>query len=247
MSKHEKQVRRNRTKREAARRSNRNPKSKIRHRGVAALAAAGALAAGTQAYAAPVRFNNPPGPDHFDWKWSGGDGEVLNILAGPQSQPGIVGEPGSFEKVPDGYGSGGEVIQGVGAGLFTTQLAAYRFLEPFVAMELVPPTPPLPANAQFAEGGYAYSTAYGPQYYAGGTLLPDGLPTYLGVRFDQGNGYQYGWIGVVRNGQETDAFAWGYETEPGVPIPAGAPEPGSLALLAFGAAGTMARRRRREA
>ena len=81
-----------------------------------------------------------------------------------------------------------------------------------------------------------------------GSYLPEGQPAYLGVRFDQGAGWQYAWIGVVRNPDGTDpalvdAFAWGHETTPGVSIPAGAPEPASLALLAFGAVAALRRRR----
>jgi len=78
--------------------------------------------------------------------------------------------------------------------------------------------------------------------YAGSTF-PEGVPLYLGVRFN-GPAWQYGWIGVERiSGSELDAFAWGYETTPGVAIPAGIPEPGSLALLAFGALAVAGRRR----
>jgi hypothetical protein len=54
------------------------------------------------------------------------------------------------------------------------------------------------------------------------SILPEGVETYLGVSFDLGAGTQYGWIGVVRNAAMLDAFAWGYETDPGVPIAAGA-------------------------
>ena len=250
MSKHEKQVRRNRSKREAARQSRRNPKSKMRRHGVAALAAAGALAAGTQAYAAPMRFNNPAGPDHFDWKKAGsGDGDVLNILSGPGAQSGVATDPGTFLKLPDSYGMGeliaGHNTSGNSDHLLRVDIIAYFLLVGLDSGELIPPvTPPVP-GAIFSDGGYAYTTTYGLSYYGEPpTLLAEGVRTYLALRFDLGAGDHYGWIGVVRNGQETDAFAWGYETEPGVPIPAGAPEPGSLALLAFGAAGTMARRRR---
>ena len=249
MSKHEKQVRRTRSKREAARQSMRTQKSRIRHRGVAALAAAGALAAGTQAYAVPLRFDNPPGPNHFDWKWSGGDGARLYMLASAANQTGTSTAPGSFFKSQDAYGAGETIGRGTGGGaefeeLLRTTINGYPFVVGFDSGDLIPPAPPIP-DVVFGGGAYAYTTSYGAYYYgAPPTLLPDGVPTYIGVRFDLGAGDHYGWIGLIRNGQETDAFAWAYETEPGVPIRT--PEPGGLALLAFGAVGTMARRRRRE-
>ena len=96
-------------------------------------------------------------------------------------------------------------------------------------------------------GGTLIPSGLGWNYYSyayAGSPFPEGVPLYLGVRFN-GPAWQYGWIGVERiDGNKLDAFAWGYETEPGVPIAAGAPEPGSLALLAFGA-GALASRRRK--
>jgi hypothetical protein len=68
----------------------------------------------------------------------------------------------------------------------------------------------------------------------------------MGVRFNDVDGYHYGWISVVRNGLDLDAFAWGYETEPGVPIIAGIPAPGTLAALAFGAVVTRRARKRKD-
>ena len=61
------------------------------------LAAAAAIAAGTQAYAEPIRFNNPAEgePGHFDWLASFGstDPEAwLNITLPSTDQDGIVGQ-----------------------------------------------------------------------------------------------------------------------------------------------------------
>ena len=79
------QVKRTKKNREKARRLNR--------RATEALVAGAAIAAGTQAYAAPVRFNNPPHgePGHFHWPESG-----LDVTADAASQPSYYYGPGVF-------------------------------------------------------------------------------------------------------------------------------------------------------
>lgn len=74
---------------------------------------------------------------------------------------------------------------------------------------------------------------------------------YLGFRLAVDDGFQYGWflVGSVRNDGHTlstlTLYEFAYETEPNVAIPAGAvPAPGSLALLALGAAAASRRRTR---
>jgi hypothetical protein len=79
-----------------------------------------------------------------------------------------------------------------------------------------------------------------------GSDFPSGEAKYMAVRFSDIDGYHYGWISVARNGWDFDAFAWGYETEPGVPIIAGIPAPGTLAALAFGAVVTRRGRKRKD-
>ena len=70
----------------------------------------------------------------------------------------------------------------------------------------------------------------------------------MAVRFSDIDGDHYGWISVVRPGifWSFNAFAWGYETDPGVPIRAGIPAPGTLAALAFGAVVTRRGRKRKD-
>ncbi|KKK52571.1 hypothetical protein LCGC14_3103570, partial [marine sediment metagenome] len=87
----------------------------------------------------------------------------------------------------------------------------------------------------FASGDMIYPgtldqpfSSYGYVYKDGFSLLPEGEETYLAVQFiDESDvDWHAGWIGVVRTaGGDIDAFAWGYETEPGVPIAAGAMGP----------------------
>ena len=217
MSKHDKQVRRERKKRNSARR-----RQAVRHR-TAALAGAVAIAAGTQAYAGPVRFDNPAHGEvgHFHWPFV-----ALDITEAPENQPAIQDTPGALAHQTD------SLIGGVPPNAPQVTVGGYGdyFVVGFNSGDLIDGT------AVWAQEGYAYYPGYGSE-------LPEGQATYLGVRIN-GPSYQYGWVGVVRTGGELDAFAWGYETEPGVPIAAGAPEPGTLALLAFGAAGACARRRR---
>jgi hypothetical protein len=220
MNKHQKAVKRERRKAQR-RRSIRN--------GGAALAAAAAIAAGTNAYAEPIRYNNPAGPGHFDWA-DGADAApvFLDIVAPASGQPGVEGS--CFSLLSQRRFPGHSFISG--AARVETGGYFDLYAIPHAAGDLIP------SGAPFADGDVTY---------AGYSLLTEGVQTYLGVRFSDspaGGNWRYGWVGVVRTGYELDAFAWGYETEVGVPIAAGAPEPGSLALLALGAVGAMSRRRR---
>ena len=74
-------------------------------------------------------------------------------------------------------------------------------------------------------------------------------PGYIGVTFQIAGAAHFGYVGYQGTGAENSAngkiFALAYETEPRGAITAGAvPEPASLSLLAAGAAGVTALRRR---
>ena len=71
---------------------------------------------------------------------------------------------------------------------------------------------------------------------------------YLGVRFKIGDDIHFGWVQVDVNADANQATinGYGYQDVPGATAHAGTvPEPGSLALLAIGAAGIAARRRKK--
>lgn len=79
-----------------------------------------------------------------------------------------------------------------------------------------------------------------------------GQVRYLGVRFNLGAGDRYGWIAVRVNPDALSGDVLGYAYEDsgaGILTGAGAPvpEPSSIALMAAGAAGLVALRRRRQA
>lgn len=198
---------------------------------VLGLAALAIMVTATHAHATPIRFDNPVGGGHFNWQ-----GEWLDLTLPAASQPGVQGDldallqsaagdpdpevwgdPATTSVKVQAGGSGDFFLVGVDEGVM------------------------IPSGAAWKNLAYMFYPGYG-------TQLPIDEPTYLGVQFDLGSGLQYGWIGVEMDDQYAlDPFAWGYETEVGVPIPAGIPEPGSLAALAVGVAALASRRRRRSA
>ncbi|KKK95342.1 hypothetical protein LCGC14_2673760, partial [marine sediment metagenome] len=190
----------------------------------AALAAAAVIAAGTQAYAAPVRFDNPAHGDagHFHWvdagfteyPWAGHGG--LDVAAPAGGQPGSYYSLSSVDQQTNYPGLG---YLGVNGGYYAggVQRNGYYFVVGLDSGTLIPAP-----GLSFAQRANCY--------YPGYTYIPEGVAAYIGLRFgDQWCGYygscQYGWIGVVRTGAELEAFAWGYESEPGAPIAAGAGGP----------------------
>ncbi len=205
-----------------------------------ALAAAAAIAAGTQAYAAPIRWDNPPGPNHFVW-FGGTDTEPigLEIVSSAGSQTGACDGLARFaqsNELPNGdrvfAPTGGGLEVGGYADVFLVGL--YLHEDEGVG---------IPSGAEWRHTGYIYHPHFG-------SWLPEGVEAILGVRFPLVGGapLNYGWIGVEKfiaddGSHQLDAFAWGYEAEPGVPL-VFMPEPGALFTLALGAAGVAVRRRR---
>lgn len=193
------------------------------------------LAGGTQVYAGVVQYYNPPEghPDHFEWRGSLGVVTWLDITQSATNQPGLPNGPSSIGQTE--YPGFGFLEGGVPAVEMEVNQLEDLFLKPIsVFHEGVPSNP----NSIWSSEAFIYYDGYGSQ-------LPEGAQTYLGVRFNPGDGVHYGWIGVVRDGMGLEAFAWAYETEAGVPIPP-YPEPGTLSMLAFGVCGVTAIRRRKK-
>jgi hypothetical protein len=202
-------------------------------RGAEYLATAVAIAGGTHAYGEIVRHDNPQGPGEFYWPFN-----VLDITLPADQQPGAWGGVSSSYQAyfSDFYPtfSYQTTYQGNGGMEIFSRGFANRYAAPLDGGTVIGPG--------LADGAFITGTVFEfawdscELYYVGYPcycyyyincdsgyrgILPEGVETYLGVRFDVGNGTQYGWIKAVRNWVEVTALAWGYETQPGVPIVAG--------------------------
>jgi hypothetical protein len=215
------------------------------------LAVAAAIAAGTQAYGEVIIFINPEWgePGHFDWLL-GDEFDAttwLDITHPSTDQGGLVGASSISQvfyqrHVP--YGVLTWIYTSGGASVATTQISSpdKDFTRALDAGD------PIDGSLRFESTATHY---YGAHAKFGGSYVTDfGIwpnVKYLGVRFSDVDGVHYGWVGVYSYFYISDfeAFAWGYETEPGVPIIAGIPAPGTLAALAFGAVVTRRGRKRK--
>lgn len=202
------------------------------------LAGAVAITAVTQATANEVRFDNPPGAEHFVWYGGTSTDPIgLEIINDAASQTGTFGGIAQFHQSNE-LPYGDMVSGGVGGGELQTGGPWDGHLVGVDAGVEIPSGTPWFSSGMIFEPDY-------------GTYLPPaGTATYLGVCFPLDGDIHYGWIGVVPmrmtiEGVDTlvlDTFAWAYETEPDTPIVT--PEPASFVVLAFGAAfaGFMRRR-----
>jgi len=206
--------------------------------------AAFALSA-SASHAAIISFENPAGPGHFDWNGSSGH-QHLELTMDAFNQPGVSTSTSGFFRQNS---ASGPAVRGAVSTSTVHNISlqpagctqAANFLVPLNVGESIPT-----ANT-FGVGLVFRTVATGTCTQ---TNLPDGVPTYLGVRFDiDGAGpgsFNYGWIGIVRTGLEVDAFGWAYETEVGVPIAVGAvPEPASFSLLLISGIAAIRGRRKR--
>lgn len=166
-------------------------------------------------HASPVVFVNPSGAGQYDWKPASGTLKQLNITVDSLSQPGIVANG----RIRQGWSGVSDVAFST-AGTNRVEFSLTPANRPYaVALELGSPIPS-PTPTTFGTGAIVHQAIPepgDPEY-----SFAEGVPVYIGVKFNGGAGDQYGWIGVVRTGFLVDAFAWGYETTPGVAISAGA-------------------------
>ena len=209
------------------------------------ITAAAALAAGTTAYADVVTYDNSGG--EFFWL-----SNTLDITRAADDQPGLS----TASAITQNYFS--DYYGGLGYGAFgyqTTyasgqaQIFSAGFSDNYAAgLNGGTMIDDSLGGGSFVSGSVFEFSFYGydDDGYFGGErgILPEGVETYLGVRFTDVDGVHFGWIGVIRSGVEIEAFAWGYETDAGVAISAGlVPAPGALGLLAVGAIAGRGRRR----
>lgn len=148
----------------------------------------------------------------------------MNPFSGTSATNGLVSYAGPFIRYAFALGSGTSVG---GASSFST-------------------------STQVTLGSkYAYDGAGGVNYYGGfaaggpNSSVNPGTFAFVGFRFSAADGTHYGWVRLAVNAGIIDfanPVAAAYESTPGTSILTGAtavPEPGTIALLALGAAGIL--------
>lgn len=219
------------------------------------LAGALAIASGTSAYGSivvvnpPADLTNSPGGANTTANWDVNSDGMMDFTFNnryPDTTPGSYGVIWQQNMNPFA-GTGG-----------TNNLVSYS--GPFVryAFALASGVSVGPANPNFSTGitqvvlGSRYS--YGAQgvfYYGGfaaggpnGSVTP-GTFAFVGFRFTAADGVHFGYVRLAVNAGIIDfdnvgAMRAAYESTPNTAITTGAvPEPGTMALLALGAAGVL--------
>ena len=213
----------------------------------ACLLTAATLAAGTQAYGAAVRFENDT---NFDWYFTTLD---VTLPASAQTYGSVFDVTGNsvyldyFSDFYPAFSYQHSYTRGNGAEVWSSGFSN-RYSAPLNSGELIGSGLEGGAWSQFSTLEFAFQEGdpYYYYYYRGtngfrGLLPPDGSDTYIGLRLTIEGAQHYGWVGVQNFGGFIEVFAWGYETEAGVPVPAGVPSPGPASVLALGAVGALRR------
>ena len=226
------------------------------------LAGALAIASGTSAYGTivlvdpPPDLTNVPGGSTTSVVWdvnSDGFNDFVFTNRYPNTAPGGYGVIWQLNMNP--FGSTGSTNGLISyAGAFVRYAYALGF-----GATIGPGDPRFSTQTQVTLGSkYSYGNA-GVNYYGGfaangpnGSVAP-GTFAFAGFRFQAADGTHYGWLRLRVNAGVLDFADAGYETTPNqsiVPIlePPPCPEPGTMALLAFGAVGVigMVVKRRRQ-
>ena len=212
------------------------------------LAGAIAIASGTSAYgtiitvSTPGDLTNVPGPTNTTVNWDV-NGDAINDFTFtnrfPNTTPGLYG-----------------VIWQLNMNGIAATSGALGYNGPFIryafalgAGATIDGTGSFNAGGQACLGSkYSYGT-FGKNYYGGfaaggpnGSVSP-GTFAFAGFRFNAADGTHFGWIKLAVSAGLLDfanPIAAAYESTPGVGIQAGAvPEPGTMSLLALGAAGVI--------